>query len=148
VSAFKIAPRAGIWRNSLLISLLAGNWMLETGSRSTASATTQSGYPQLCGDLRPGPAIGGLFCFQLGSLCSCRRIRPYWGGGLRGEKSRSWRDVRPNSDWRFHPGVGLNAGQLSLRDAAFAQRDLTQTASPVSGAAGSPSGVVRLWGEN
>jgi hypothetical protein len=48
----------------------------------------------------------------------------------------------------FIQGVGLNAGQLSLRDAAFAQRDLTQTASPVSGAAGSPSGVVRLWGEN
>jgi hypothetical protein len=95
-----------------------------------------------------GPRLAGFFAFSLRSLCSCRRIRPYWGGGLRGEKSRSWRDVRPNSDWRFHPGVGLNVGRLSLRDAAFAQRDLTQTASPVSGAAGSPSGVVRLWGEN
>ena len=32
---------------------------------SIAAATTQSGYPALCGDLRTWPAIGGLFCFQL-----------------------------------------------------------------------------------
>jgi hypothetical protein len=41
VSAFKIAPNRRIGRNSLLISLLAGNFEVETGSNATASATTQ-----------------------------------------------------------------------------------------------------------
>ena len=40
-------------------------FLTETGSRQTASTTTQSGYPALCGDLRPWPAIGGLLCSQL-----------------------------------------------------------------------------------
>jgi hypothetical protein len=35
-----------------------------TGSIPVAP-TTQSGYPALCGDLRPWPAIGGLLCSQL-----------------------------------------------------------------------------------
>src|SRR5262249_30388181 len=45
VSAFKIAPSGRIRRNSLLISLLAGNSGVETGSIWTASATTQSSDP-------------------------------------------------------------------------------------------------------
>jgi len=37
----------------------------ETGSRSTATATTQSTDLVPWGDLRRWPAIGGLFCCQL-----------------------------------------------------------------------------------
>ena len=66
----KIASRGRILQNSLLISLLAGNSVLETGSMATAFATTHSSvnrrfpvsdqYAQFCGlfrDLNEGRAV-------------------------------------------------------------------------------------------
>ena len=62
VLALKISHRAQIRRNSLLISLLAGNLRVETGSHVTASATTHS---RATGDflkLRGWPAFSGIKC--------------------------------------------------------------------------------------
>jgi hypothetical protein len=47
-------------QNSLLISLLAGNLTVETGSTATASATTQSPKSPVAETLREKPALTGL----------------------------------------------------------------------------------------
>jgi hypothetical protein len=57
VSAFKFAPNVRIRRNSLLISLLAGNSGVETGSTRTASATTQFPESLITETLREKPAL-------------------------------------------------------------------------------------------
>ena len=44
-------------KNSLLISLLAGNWGVETGSTWTASATTQSPQSLITETLQEKPAL-------------------------------------------------------------------------------------------
>jgi hypothetical protein len=51
----------------------------------------------LIDDLADVEAIAqGFFTLGLRSLCSCRRIGPNSGAGLRGEKFRSWRNLWPN----------------------------------------------------
>jgi hypothetical protein len=57
MSDFKIAPSRRIRRNSLLISLLAGNLRVETGSTATASATTQFPESLFIEPLREKPAL-------------------------------------------------------------------------------------------
>ena len=57
---------------SLFFSLLAGNEDAETGSTTTASATTHSGHLRICGDLRDVPAFGGHSCCRFWPFSLCR----------------------------------------------------------------------------
>ena len=81
-----------------------------------------------------GPRLAGFFAFSLRSLCSCRRIRPYWGGGLRGKKSRSWRRRSAKQLVRWPTRYFMQASLwLSLLGMTCSlNRSLTRTASPAS----------------
>jgi hypothetical protein len=84
-----------------------------------------------------GPRLAGLFALSLRSLCSCRCIRPYWGGGSAAKNPVPGADVQPNS-W----SAGLLAIScrrrfeclwLSLLGRTCSlNRSLTRTASPAS----------------
>ena len=74
-------------QNSLLISLLAGNLTVETGSTATASATTQSAQSPNPETLRQKPALSGLNWHQIFDARSqSRRIRKN-GGLVSGQKN-------------------------------------------------------------
>ena len=59
-------------QNSLFFSLLAGNWNAETGSITTASATTHSGHLRICRDLRDVAAFSGHSCCRFWPFSLCR----------------------------------------------------------------------------
>ena len=73
-----------------------------------------------------GPLLGGLFYFTRRSLRSCWRTKPFWGDGLRPEKSRSW---------RF--GLCFGKGEKEKRMIRFSEPDVYQ--DPAFDGAISPS---------